>query len=116
MKRYEVWQGGSRYAASVAVADSFWTRFRGLMLRRSLEPGEGLLLRRCASIHCFFMRFPIDVVYLDRELTVVGVETVKPWRIGGHFRRARHVLELEQGKGAFLRPGMTVELKERETE
>ena len=115
MKEYEIWQGGSRCAARVSMADGFWTRFRGLMLRKSLEPGEGLLLWRCASIHCFFMRFPIDVIYLDRDLTVIGVETVRPWRIGGHFRHARHVLELEAGRGALLKPGMTVELKERET-
>jgi len=47
------------------------------------------------------MRFPIDAVYLDKELRVVGIETVAPWHVGRIFRGARHTLELPAGCGRF---------------
>lgn len=112
MKTIEIWQGNTCIAGHVAVADSFSTRFRGLMLRKSLAPGEGLLLKNCPSIHCCFMRFPIDAVYLDSGMTVVGIETVKPWRIGRFFSGAKHVLELAEHRGSCLQVGMKLTWKE----
>jgi len=79
------------------LADTFVTRLRGLLGRRGLEPGEGLLLSPSSSVHTLCMRFPIDVVFLDRGLRVVGVSPhVRPWRLAGR-RGARHVLELAAG-------------------
>jgi uncharacterized membrane protein (UPF0127 family) len=73
-------------------------RMRGLLGRRSLPGGEGILLRPAASIHTFFMRFPIDVVFLDRELVVVGIAAaLRPWRIAGE-RGAHSALELPSGE------------------
>jgi uncharacterized membrane protein (UPF0127 family) len=73
-------------------------RMRGLLGRRSLPPGEGILLRPAASVHTFFMRFPIDLVFLDRENVVVGIEReVPPWRTAGK-RGARSVVELSAGE------------------
>lgn len=111
-KTYEIWTGAECCAAPVKIADNFVTRFRGLMLRKALLPGEGLLLKHCPAIHCCFMRFPIDVVYLDEQMTVVGVETVRPWRLGGSFAGTKHVLELEEGRGSRLQPGMRLTCKE----
>ena len=54
------------------AAETFWTRFRGLMLRASLPPDEGMVFRGAGSIHMFFMRFAIDAVFCDRELRVVN--------------------------------------------
>lgn len=80
------------------VADGFLTRLRGLLGRRDLGAGEGLLLSPSSSVHTAFMRFAIDVVFLDRELRVLGVAAdVRPWRLAGR-RRARHVLELGAGQ------------------
>jgi uncharacterized membrane protein (UPF0127 family) len=80
------------------VADSFLSRFRGLLGRRGLPAGEGLLLSPSSSVHTFFMRFPIDLVFLDRDLRVVGIaRDVRPWRLAGR-RGARHVLELAAGE------------------
>lgn len=115
MKKIEIRQDGVLLAAPVGVADGFWTRFRGLMLRKSLLPGEGLLLKGCREIHCCFMRFPIDAVYLDAAFTVVGKETVPPWRLGGRFPGARHVLELEAGRAAGLKPGDRLQPGEERT-
>lgn len=112
MKTCAAYRATHLIAGQVAVADNFFTRFRGLMLRKTLSPGEGMLLKNCPAIHCCFMRFPIDVVYLDRSMQVVAVETVKPWRLGGQFPGARHVLELEAGNARSLAPGMHIEWKE----
>lgn len=73
-------------------------RMRGLLGRRELPEGEGILLRHAGSIHTFFMRFPIDAVFLDREHTVVKVAAdVPPWRAVGQ-KGARSVLELAAGE------------------
>jgi hypothetical protein len=80
------------------VADGMLTRMRGLLGRSELPRGEGILLRPAGSIHTFFMRFPIDVVFLDNSDTVVGVERrVKPWRAAAR-RGAKAVLELPAGE------------------
>jgi len=82
------------------VADTPFARLRGLLGKRALPPGEGLLLRPSPSIHTFFMRFPIDVVFLDSDLRVLRVvDSVKPWRAAA-CRRARVVLELRAGEAA----------------
>lgn len=84
-------------ADSVRWADTFWKRFIGLMGKKTMEKGEGLLLKNCSSIHCFFMRFPIDVVYLSEDWTVLEIETLKPWSLGSRIKKARHTLELAAG-------------------
>ena len=74
-----------------------WERMRGLLGRAGLAPGEGLLIERCSSIHTCFMRFAIDVVYLDADWRVVKkVRRLAPWRFSG-CRRAAHTLELAAG-------------------
>jgi len=92
---------------SCSVADTVRTRLRGLMGRRALEPGEGVLLRPSGSVHTCFMRFAIDVVFLDRELRVLAVSpAVRPWRLRLQ-RGARAVLELPAGeaKRVGIAPG-----------
>jgi uncharacterized protein len=80
------------------VAGTPSSRMRGLLGRRSLAGGEGLLLRRASSIHTWFMRFPIDAVFLDAEGTVMRIaEDLGPWRLAGR-RGARAVLELASGE------------------
>jgi uncharacterized membrane protein (UPF0127 family) len=80
------------------LARAFWARFRGLMGRPSLEEGEGLILKGEKSIHTFFMRFPIDVVYADQTWQVVRVDpAMLPNRIGPIVRQAAYVLELPAG-------------------
>ena len=84
--------------AEGSVADTFWSRDKGLIGRKHLEAGDGLLIDPCSSVHCFFMSIPIDVIYLDRENRVVGVDkNLRPWRIGGFYRGAKRVLELPSG-------------------
>ncbi|MBF0499526.1 MAG: DUF192 domain-containing protein [Candidatus Riflebacteria bacterium] len=87
---------GISLAGRVGIADSFWTRFRGLMLRETLPPGEGLMIEGCTSIHMMFMRFPIDALFLDSSNTAVGLyQSLRPWTgISGWHRNASRVLEL----------------------
>ena len=88
------------------LADRPLTRLRGLLGRDGLEAGEGLLLRPASSIHTFFMRFPIDAVFLDRGLVVVGISGgVSPWRTAAR-RGAKAVLELPAGES--FRRGLAV--------
>ncbi len=96
-------------AERVEVADTFFKRFKGLMGRKSIDDKAGMLFYGCSSIHSFFMRFTIDVVYLSKDFTVVGVETIAPWRIGRIFKGARNVLELAQGAAKDIKEGMVLE-------
>src|SRR3954468_5343368 len=97
---------GSVVCERVTLADSPVTRMRGLLGRDGLEQGEGLLLRPASSIHTFFMRFPIDAVFLDRSLGVAGAHgAVEPWRPASQ-RGAKAVLELPAGESS--RRGLSV--------
>lgn len=70
----------------------------GLMGRKGLDEGEALYIAPCSSIHTFFMRFPIDVAFVDRENRVVKVaEAVKPWRVLMGAKGAHAVVELSAG-------------------
>jgi uncharacterized membrane protein (UPF0127 family) len=89
---------GSEVAARVRRADRAWSRMVGLLGRRSLAEDEGLLLTPCTSIHTFFMLFPIDILYLDREHAVVkAVKDLRPFRFSACLRGAHSILELPAG-------------------
>jgi uncharacterized membrane protein (UPF0127 family) len=82
------------------VPKSSFARARGLLGRSGLEPGDGMLIDAAPSVHMFFMRFPIDVVFLDRDWKVVRVvHRLRPWRVVG-ARRAVAALELPAGAAA----------------
>jgi uncharacterized membrane protein (UPF0127 family) len=83
---------------------------RGLLGRRDLPQGEGILLRPAGSIHTFFMRFPIDAVFLSETGVVLSIAAgVRPWRIAA-CKRSRSVLELAAGESERrgLEVGQTV--------
>ena len=84
-------------ATALAVADTHWTRFRGLLGLRpdDFRNGRGLWIVPCHGVHTLGMAFPIDVVYLDRLLQVVHVESnLQPWRFAAIRAQAASVLEL----------------------
>jgi uncharacterized protein len=100
-------ENGDVVCERCVVAASPFSRMKGLLGRSELRPGEGLLLRPASAIHTFFMRFPIDAVFLDRDWRVVGIAgDVTPWRTAGR-KGAKAVLELPAGESARrgLRPG-----------
>ena len=92
------------------LAETMFTRLRGLLGRKGLAEGEGLLLRPASSIHTAFMRFTIDAVFLDREYRIVKVAAeLRPWRMAA-CRGSRAVLELPAGEAARrgMRPGVSL--------
>jgi uncharacterized protein len=86
-------------ATSLAVAETHWSRLRGLLgaSESDFRNGAGLWIRPCRGVHTLAMRFPIDVVYLDSACTVVHLErNLQPWRFAPVRLRAASVLELPQ--------------------
>lgn len=96
----------------VRVADTFALRFLGLMPRKELKPSEGLLLTDCGRIHTNFMHFTIDAVYLGKDLRVLEVETVRPWRLGKRVKGAAHVLEVPENSAVKLKKGELISTEE----
>lgn len=89
---------GRAVAERVRIANTHWTRFRGLIGTRGLAADEGLWIVPCRQVHMFWMRYPIDVAFLDDDLQVVGLQAeLRPWRISSAFSAARSVIELASG-------------------
>ena len=97
--------GGDVVCENCEIADNPITRMRGLLGRAGLDRDEGMLFRPTGSIHTMFMRFPLDVLFCDRDLVVVGVERdLKPWRTAGR-KGAKVVVELPVGGAAGVEAG-----------
>jgi uncharacterized membrane protein (UPF0127 family) len=80
------------------LADKPHTRLRGVIGWKGLHRGEGVLLRPAFSIHTSFVRFPLDAIFLDEDMTVLAITPeLKPWRMAS-VRKARAVLELAAGE------------------
>ena len=102
-------------ATALAIANTRWRRLRGLL---GLKPhdfrnGSGLWIVPCHGVHTLGMGFPIDVLYLDRGLRVVGIQSdVRPWRFTPVLMRASSVLELPCGKATETNTAMgdTIEI------
>lgn len=94
---------GTVLATRLEAAHTGPTRRKGLLGREGLLPGEGLWIVPCESVHTFFMRFPIDLVYLDRNNRIRKVRSgVGPWRMSACWS-AHSVLELAAGTAAATR-------------
>lgn len=83
-------------------AKNFFARARGLMFKGSLKEGEGLLIEfssllKSRSIHSFFMRFTIDLIFIASDMSVVDLKTLPPWRTYNPRKDCRWVLEVNAG-------------------
>ena len=86
------------FAEDLKLNDTFFSRLIGLMFKKSLPAGSGVVLKPCTQIHTCFMRFNIDVIFLDKDLEVVHViENMPPWRISPLLLKARYTVELPAG-------------------
>ena len=93
-------EAGTVVCERCELAERGLARMRGLLGRDALAPGTGMLIDSAPSVHMFFMRFAIDVVFLDRDRKVVRVvQGLRPWRIAG-ARKAVAALELPSGAAA----------------
>ncbi|MFZ5989361.1 MAG: DUF192 domain-containing protein [Bacillota bacterium] len=85
-------------ANNLTIADSFLKRFLGLMFKSDLPKGSGLLIKPCNSIHMFFMKFSLDVVFIDDQNNVIHqIEGIKPWKCSKIIWNSHAVLELPAG-------------------
>jgi uncharacterized membrane protein (UPF0127 family) len=102
VQRVRLLAGADGTRVRVTVADTAWTRMVGLLAHRTLPGDEGLWLSPAWSIHTWCMRFPIDVVFVDREERVLRVvESMAPWRLASE-RQAHAVIELAAGRARAL--------------
>jgi hypothetical protein len=100
MKTFELRTATGRcIARHVQLACSFRSRCLGLLSREAMPKGEGLLMVPGGSIHTLGMRFPIDVIFLNRQMRILGLaEHVRPWRVRVAPKGTRRVLELAAGQ------------------
>ena len=116
-------QTRQRYlATALAVAQTHWSRLRGLLgvSEGDFGNGCGLWIRPCRGVHTLAMRFPIDVVYLDRAGQVVHLEhNLQPWRFSPVRMQAASVLELPShtlaGTETALGDRIEIQMKMKET-
>ena len=103
-------------ASSARVAKTLWPRFRGLMLAPQLPAGAGLVIVPCNSIHTQFMRFPIDVLYVNKEHEIVGIDrNLRPWRVGRFYRNVHYVVELPADGAAGCQVGDRLTIDEKKS-
>lgn len=108
---------GAVLACAARVASSLGARLKGLLGTSSLEPGSALVIRPCTGVHTFFMKYPIDVVFADRDGVVVAVcHSLRPWRWTAIHPHAYEVIELPAGaaKAAGVKEGSRIGYKENE--
>jgi uncharacterized membrane protein (UPF0127 family) len=95
---WSAWHDGRPLAARVTKADDAAARSKGLLGKTAMDADEAMWIVPCPMIHTFFMKFPIDVLFLKRDLRVARViENLKPWRLSPWVLSAHSVLELKGG-------------------
>lgn len=93
-----VFVGSQLIAQKVYFANTFWTRLIGLLWKEDLLSGECLLLEPCRQVHTFGMKFPLDVLFLDRDWRIIGViKNMLPGRISPYFKSAWMAIEFKGG-------------------
>ena len=97
----QIYRGKERLCKA-GVADTFFSRLMGLMFKKSLPREEGLLIeysKRFGSkaVHGFFMRFPLDLIFIDTDKKVVDICTLRPWSVYNPARECAWVLEVNEG-------------------
>lgn len=80
------------------IAESFWSRGKGLLGRKNLPANEALWIKPCNNIHTFFMKFAIDCIFIDKKMEIKKLaENVVPFRFVGPFWKSHSVIELKSG-------------------
>ena len=86
------------FADNLKMNNTYFSRLIGLMFKKDLPAGSGIILKPCTQIHTCFMRFNIDVIFLDENLHVLHViENMPPWRVSPLFLKSRYTIELPAG-------------------
>jgi uncharacterized membrane protein (UPF0127 family) len=102
---------GKTVVGRLTVASTFWPRFVGWQFRGRPDCDEGLLIVPCSSVHTCFVRFAMDVIFLDRKASVLAVRrNLRPWRLAFGPRDSHAVVEVMAGS-ANVQPGEVVRLE-----
>lgn len=97
-KGYVMKVNGETILSNVEIADNFFTRFKGLMLKKEIGEDFGLVISPCNSIHMFFMKISLDVLFVDKDNVVIGMcKGIKPWRISKMYKKGSYVVECKTG-------------------
>ncbi|MHB1455132.1 MAG: DUF192 domain-containing protein [Saccharofermentanales bacterium] len=97
-KIYRALMEGREIADNLTLADTFFSRLKGLSKHHRLDEGEGLIIRPCSQIHTIGMKFAIDVVFLTKSGVVIQFEQdMHPGDVSGYVHRAWQVVELKSG-------------------
>lgn len=106
VNRVTIQRSGEILGDNIAEAAGMWGSFKGLMFKKSLPEGHGLIFKPARGIHTNFMRFPIDLIFFDRDQRVTKVRpSMVPWRLD--FTNAQGVIEMPAGAAERhdVRPG-----------
>jgi len=98
-------------AEDALLADNFWKRMVGLLGKDALRPGQALILKPCNCVHTFFMRFPIDCLFVDKNKIVIKtISCLKPFKITPLYFSSHLVIELPEGAitSSYTREGDTL--------
>ncbi|MCP3685705.1 MAG: DUF192 domain-containing protein [bacterium] len=101
-------------ADKAILANSFSSRMIGLLNRKSINAGEALIITNCQSIHMFFMKFSIDVIFISADRRIVGLsENIQPFHLSPHFWKSKCAIELPAGtvKSSQSSIGDTIQIK-----
>ncbi|HBN09753.1 MAG TPA: DUF192 domain-containing protein [Cyanobacteria bacterium UBA8530] len=110
MKRAEI-RHGAKTLAHVRVANSFFSRLKGLLGTSELLSGDGLLIEPCDSVHMWGMKYPIDVAFLDQENKVIAlIGNFKPGRASRIYWKAKRTLELASGELREVKVGDSLQI------
>ncbi|MGE5197273.1 MAG: DUF192 domain-containing protein [Deltaproteobacteria bacterium] len=85
-------------AEDAVIADTIFKRMKGLLGRKELKKGEAIILKPCREVHTFFMQFPIDVIFTDRNHRIIkAISSLGPWHLSGVYFPAKFCVELPAG-------------------
>lgn len=111
--KIQISYGDKIISKDILIAETLVDRLIGLMFREKLVGADGLLLNPCRSIHTFFMRYNLDIVFLNSDNKIIKIiRDIKPWRMTWIYFRANKTLELPSGKLPFeLKEGDVLEVR-----
>ena len=109
----EVYKNEKKILSSLKTASSFFSRLQGLMFTKEMIDMDGLLIEDCKSIHTCFMRFPIDVFFMNKSNEIVKIiRNMKPWRMSSFYFNASQVIEtMPNADEGYLQEGDKLELR-----
>ena len=103
MKLLKAYRDGELLLDEVENANTFFTRLRGLMFRKSIKNNHALLLSPCNEIHTFFMKFDIDTVMLDKDNRIISIDrAIPPGKVRSRVKHCKKILEMNSGVSSEL--------------